>query len=135
MFSHFSFHFQKRWHNPSFTVQSILGLSMYGTNVCPWEMDWSFLHELLVTILYCFCGARRSPPPPLRNKLFSILCRHWKIWHTCMFWGSLRNSISFPEAGANTLFGQLILVKHLGFKNEQRCYVTEINVIAKFPIT
>ena len=31
---------------------------MYGTNVCPsWEMDWSFLRELLVAILYYFCGA------------------------------------------------------------------------------
>ena len=56
MFSHFSFHFQNWWYNPSFTVQSILGPSMYGTNVClSWEMDWSFLCVLLVVILYYFC--------------------------------------------------------------------------------
>ena len=51
MFSHFNFHFQKRWYNPSFTVQSNLGPSMYGMHrktsffpVCPsCEMDWSLL--------------------------------------------------------------------------------------------
>ena len=51
MFSHFSFHFQRRWYNPSFTVQSNLGPSMYGMHwrtsffpVCPsCEMDWSLL--------------------------------------------------------------------------------------------
>ena len=59
MFSHFSFHFWNLWYNPSFTIQSILGPSMYGTNVCPsWGMDWSFLCELLIVVmLYYFCGA------------------------------------------------------------------------------
>ena len=58
MFSHFSFHFRNLWYNPSFTIQSILGPSMYGTNVCPsWGLDGSFLHEFLVVILYYFYGA------------------------------------------------------------------------------
>ena len=31
---------------------------MYGTNVCPsWGMDWLFLHEFLIVMLYYFCGA------------------------------------------------------------------------------
>ena len=31
---------------------------MYGTNICPsWGMDWSFLREFLIVMLYYFCGA------------------------------------------------------------------------------
>ena len=34
IFSHFNFHFKKQWYQLSFTVQSILGPSIYGMNIC-----------------------------------------------------------------------------------------------------
>ena len=54
MFSHFSFHFRNRWYNPSFTVQSILGPSMYGTNVGPsWGWIGHFYVCLSFLLSYC----------------------------------------------------------------------------------